>query len=97
MTQEQVLKGIIWLVPVIFGAGGVYTQTQSTKSQLKSVEASVKSLEGSLIVHEKKAQHEAGEIEVQYLKTNQSKMMKRQNRIIESLGAICQATNARCR
>tara|TARA_R110001599_G_scaffold157020_2_gene343030 strand:+ start:268 stop:561 length:294 start_codon:yes stop_codon:yes gene_type:complete len=97
MTQEHFVKGIIWLVPVIFGAGGVYSQTQSTVKQVKSVEQSVKRIESSLSLHEKKPQHETGAVEVKYIKINQSKMMKRQSRIIENLGAICQATNAKCR
>ena len=97
MTQEQVLKGIVWLVPVVFGAGGVYSQTQLTVKQVKSVEQSVKRIESSLSLHEKKPQHETGAVEVKYIKINQAKMMTRQSRIIENLGAICQATNAQCR
>lgn len=98
MITSPVAKVVIWLVPVIFGAGGVYASLQRTGTELTKVAAAADTIEKRLNDHTSSAfGHDAARDRVVKIETNQQQIIVRQQRAAENIAAICQATGASCR
>lgn len=98
LIGSTLAKAVLWLVPVIFGAGGMYASFQRTGADVAKMEATIEANEKSLEDHVGATFGHSGARErVIKIETNQQQIMVRQQRAAENIAAICQATGASCR
>lgn len=104
MNSELLIKAAVWIVPVIFGAGGVYANLSTSKAAVAKIEKKIEKIESAVSEHEKVPQHPVGARELKGVKRAQREMLAEQKairrdqvRVFENISAICQATNARCK
>ena len=98
MLSSPRAKAILWLLPFIFGAGGVYASLQRTGVELAKVEQVVDTNEKRLNGHLASGfGHDGARERVIKIETNQQQIIVRQQRAAENIAAICQATGASCR
>ena len=104
MGQDHIVKGIFWLVPVIFGAGGVYANISSAQEKVATVEKRLENVESKFEIHDKMPAHPVTAKEIKTIKRQQREILVEQRamrgdqrRAGENLSAICQATGANCR
>ena len=96
LTKDDALKAAIWLVPIIFTAGGLLWQTSQAQNDLRS-------LDSEFHDHEKLESHPVSAVQLedhkailQELMTEQRAMRDEQTSQAIDISAICQATGARC-
>ena len=82
------MKTLLWVIPVVFGAGGFYVLMTSTSAQLVHEVAEV---QGEIEEHTKLKER------IDTILTEQRAIRSEQADQAQSLAAICQATGARCR
>lgn len=88
------MKTLLWVIPVVFGAGGFYVLMTSTSAQLVHEVAEV---QGEIEEHTKLKAHPVTEERIDTILTEQRAIRSEQADQAQSLAAICQATGARCR
>ena len=100
-TPPNIIKAVVWLIPVIFGAGAIYASVDSTQK---------KAAENAKAITEIRTSHVAGDksravqrTQIKGLKTNQQNILKEvkeirtEQRVMQqNMAAVCQATNANC-
>lgn len=92
------LKALIWVIPVVFGAGGVYASFTRASTDVARVEASLAKSQQLVSDHVGAAfGHVAARDRIIKIERNQEQIIERQQRAGESIAAICQATGANCR
>lgn len=92
------LKVVIWSIPVVFGAGGIYASIAHSSSDLSSVKADLTQVKKDVSDHTKAGVgHEATRSRLDRIETGQIRIISRQQVQSENIAAICQATNARCK
>ena len=96
-TKDDALKAAIWLVPIIFTAGGLMWQSGEVKAELSS-------LVGDFDTHEKLEAHPVANVQLEEhrevleeLMVEQRAMRTEQTEQAVNISAICQATGARCK
>ncbi len=98
MISSPLTKALIWLVPVIFGAGGVYASLQRAGADVERIEKVSKANEKLVQTHTAAAfGHEGAKERIKKIETNQQQIITRQQRAGENIAAICEATKANCR
>lgn len=91
------LKLALWGLPMVFFSGSLYLQTQLTADKADRVEqraVSHDALPGHPVLTQRVT---ALESETREMLHEQRVIRQEQQRVIENISAICQATNARCR
>ena len=97
ITQSDVLKASVWLVPIIFTAGGLLWQSGEVRAELVALPAD---FDG----HEKLESHPVSAVQLEdhnavleELMVEQRAMRTEQTEQAVNISAICQATGARCK
>lgn len=91
-------KAALWMVPVIFGAGGIYVSVSHSSAEVKAFKTNLEKVEKEVSEHTKAGVgHEATKSRLDRIETGQIRMITRQQVQSENIAAICQATNARCK
>lgn len=85
------MKILVWLIPVIFGAGGVYAHVSRASADADSVRKTV--LEHT----QKGVGHTATQVRLDQMEKNQTQIISEQRSNAENIAAICQATGAKCK
>lgn len=89
--ERDYVKILVWLIPVIFGAGGVYAHVNRASADADSVKKTV-------IEHTQKGVgHTATQVRLDQMEKNQARILSEQKSNGENIAAICQATGAKCR
>ena len=97
-TDSVYVKILIWIVPVVFGAGGVYASLSRADSDIRNAKAEI--VEARLEVRAHAAEgvgHPVTAVKLEQIETNQRQIMKEQRSNASNLAAICQATGAQCK
>ena len=95
-THQEMTKAFIWLLPIIFTAGGLMWQLGETQDEVQDLGQSFDSherLRGHPVVEAKLDDHE--EV-LRTLVSEQREIMVEQRGQAVDISAICQATGARC-
>ena len=97
LSTENLVKALVWLVPILFAMGLFYGQT-------KDAAATVAEVQKNFREHEKLSSHPVGAEKLNDLEKqntmllHEQKMMRKQmRRAAENISAICQATKANCK
>jgi hypothetical protein len=97
ITQSDVLKAGVWLVPIVFTAGGLMWQSGEVRAELSS-------LVGDFDTHERLEAHPVANVQLEEhrevleeLMVEQRAMRSEQTEQAVNISAICQATGARCK
>lgn len=97
MDKEQIIKGVVWLFPIIFTAGGLLWQINTNSGQVADLTAQVDS-------HDRQAAHpvtatvlEGHEKILEALVDEQQITRHEVQAQAVDIAAICQATGANCR
>ena len=93
-TREQTLKVALWLVPMVFAAGGFWALTHSNTEALSEDVAHARA---AIEAHEDLRAHPVTEQRLETIVTEQRAVRSEQARQGENIAAICQATGASCR
>ena len=89
--DKSYIKVLVWLIPVVFGAGGVYAHVSRASADVADVRAEISA-------HTKEGVgHTATQVRLDRIETNQAQILTQQRRTAESVAAICQATGANCK
>lgn len=89
-------KLVIWLVGVVFLAGGGWWSLQSVSDNVAQIQATLDEQTTQVTVH--LANPEAhDDARIERLETTQTAMADDVKSLMINQNAICQATNARCR
>ena len=94
MNKDNALKALLWLVPVVFGAGGFYAMMTSNTAQ---VTQSVAEIQVELEEHTQLKAHPVTEERISTILTEQRVVRAEQKDQGENIAAICAATGARCK
>lgn len=95
-TSQEVTKAFIWLLPIIFTAGGLMWQLGEAQEEIRDLDQGLDSherLRGHPVVETKLDDHE--EV-LRTLVSEQREIMVEQRGQAVDISAICQATGARC-
>jgi len=97
LTKDDALKAALWLVPIIFTAGGLLWQSGEVRAELVTLTAD---FDG----HEKLESHPVSAVQLEdhnavleELMVEQRAMRTEQTEQAVNISAICQATGARCK
>lgn len=90
-------KLVIWVVTVIFLAGGGWWSLQDVSADVSKIQETLDSQESELTIHVASDGHIAGESRIEKIEANQDEMGKDIKSLMTNQSAICQATGARCR
>jgi len=89
--ETKYVKVLVWLIPVIFGAGGVYAHVARSSSDVSEVRKEV-------TAHTKEGVgHTGTQVRLDKIETNQTQILTEQRSNAENIAAICQATGAKCK
>ena len=94
MTKENRLKALIWVVPIVFGAGGFYSMTVNGSAGLAEDVAEVQE---KIESHEDLKAHPVTEERLETIVTEQRAVRAEQKEQGENIAAICAATGANCK
>ena len=90
MNRESAIKTIVWVIPIIFAAGGVWWQVRAAVERMSILHVEVHD-------HTEEPAHPVGLQRLESLEKTQDEMLVEQRQQGQSLAAICQATGAQCR
>jgi len=97
LTKDDALKAALWLVPIVFTAGGLLWQSGEVKAE-------VSHLDEEFHQHEKLEAHPVATAQLEEhrevleeLMVEQKAMRTEQTEQAVNISAICQATGARCK
>ena len=85
MGQDHIVKGIFWLVPVIFGAGGVYANISSAQEKVATVEKRLENVESKFEIHDKMPAHPVTAKEIKTIKRQQREILVEQRNLSRNL------------
>ena len=91
--MEQRLKIALWIVPIIFSAGGFWALTQSSAGQTAD---RVRELAEEVEAHKMLKAHPVTEERINTILVEQRAVRAEQKLHGEAIAAICAATGARC-
>ena len=90
-------KLVIWIVTVIFLAGGGWWSLQDVSADVSKIQDTLDGQESELTVHVAADGHAAGEGRIEKIEAKQDEMGRDIKSLMTNQSAICQATGARCR
>lgn len=90
MTKEDIIKSVLFLVPLVFAAGGIWWQVQFAVEKMDELHV-------ELHEHVMDVGHDVSLERLGSLEDFQDEMVIEQRQQGENIAAICQATNARCK
>ena len=97
LSKDDALKAAIWLVPIIFTAGGLMWQGHHVQQEVHALESSVDE-------HVVLGAHPVASVQLEEHRTvletfivEQKEMRTEQHDQAVNISAICQATGARCK
>ena len=98
MSTQNIIKAVVWFVPILFAMGMFYAQTEEAIAKAGEVE-------GAFRAHEKLQDHPVAEEKIKKLEAQgdqvlreQKTLRKHMRRANENISAICQAIpGARCK
>jgi hypothetical protein len=97
-TDHVYVKVLIWLIPVVFGAGGVYASLSQANTDIRKAKAEVAEARIEVRAHVAEGVgHPVTAVKLEQIETNQRQIMKEQRSNASNLAAICQATGAQCK
>ena len=97
-TSNVWVKVLIWCIPVIFGAGGIYTALSHSREAIVTLSTDVKSVKGEVSDHTRQGVgHTATKARLERIEKNQGAIMVRQQSSGENISAICQKIGATCK
>ena len=101
--KDLIMKGLVWSIPVIFGAGAFMQMVNSDAASIGDLQDKVEAQEKALADHSSLSGHAVSQTQIQHLTDQQDVMMTDQRAMREEqqdmaldLAAICQATGASC-
>jgi len=94
MNRDLTMKVLVWVIPVVFGAGGFYALITSTSASTSHDLAEVRV---ELDEHKELKAHPVTEERIDTILTEQRAVRAEQKEQAENISAICQATGARCK
>lgn len=96
MTEVQWVKVLVWCIPVIFGAGGMYASVSHSKDGVAEVKLNLQKLDQAQSDHKSNVGHSVTEARLNKIEENQTSILIRQQKVGENVSAICQVTGAKC-
>lgn len=101
--KDLIFKGLVWAIPVIFGAGALVQMVSSDTASIGDLQEQVDAQEKALADHSSLSGHAVSQTQIQHLTDQQDEMLVDQRAMREEqrdmaldLAAICQATGANC-
>jgi len=95
--KEIDTKLVIWLVTVVFLAGGGWWHLEAMSADVSKIQETLDGQESELTIHVASDGHTSGETRIKKLEANQDEMGRDIKSLMTNQSAICQATGARCR
>ena len=97
-ADNLIVKIIFWCIPVIFGAGAIYSTSNRAMADSQKLRADVVRIESSVDKHLIEAIGHSGTAEkLAQIEKHQAQILKDQKINGQNLAAICQATGANCK
>ena len=97
-ADNLIVKIIFWCIPVIFGAGAMYSTSNRAMAEAQKVYADAKRIESKIGEHMREPIGHAGTAEkLSQIEKNQAEILKDQKINGQNLAAICQAIGADCK
>tara|TARA_R110000824_G_scaffold249220_3_gene438171 strand:- start:144 stop:434 length:291 start_codon:yes stop_codon:yes gene_type:complete len=90
-------KLVIWIVTVVFLAGGAWWSLQSVSTDVAEIKTSLDDTEGDLMIHAAADSHTGGDARITRIEATQTVLADDMKTLMTNQSAICQATGARCR
>ena len=97
MDKEQIIKGVVWLFPIIFTAGGLLWSLNNTSESVRHLGVEFDSHEKLEAHPVSGAQLEDHRVVLETIIVEQRGMRAEQTSQAVNIAAICQATGAVCR
>ncbi len=91
------IKLAIWVVTVIFLAGGGWWNLQTMSKDVTKIQTTLDEQESSITIHVASEGHEGGTDRMKRIEVAHTEMREDIRSLMVSQSAICQATGARCR
>tara|TARA_Y100000004_G_scaffold83128_1_gene93298 strand:- start:587 stop:895 length:309 start_codon:yes stop_codon:yes gene_type:complete len=96
--ENLLVKIVFWAIPVVFGAGAMYTNNSNTASQAQKNLKSLQAVEAAVTSHSAEpVGHPGTEIKLHQIESNQAQIIQEQKVTLQNIAAICQATGANCK
>ena len=99
--KDLIFKGLVWAIPVIFGAGALVQIVSSDTASIGDLQEQVDAQEKALAAHSSLSGHPVSQPQIQHLPVQQDQMMTEQREMRAEqrdmaldLAAISQATGA---
>lgn len=97
-ADNLIVKIIFWCIPVIFGAGAIYSTSNRAMADAQKVYADAVRIESNLEDHMREAIGHSGTAEkLAQIEKHQAQILEDQKINGQNLAAICQATGANCK
>jgi len=100
-TVPNMIKTMVWLIPVVFGSGAIYASVGNTKDKVVDNTKSISEIKKSTSTADKRRALNRSQIKT--LKTNQQVILTEvkeirteQRTLQQNMAALCQATGANC-
>lgn len=92
------VKVLVWLIPVVFGAGGIYTSVARSQDDIDMIKKDLVATKAEVADHTKAGVGHLGtKTRLKQIEKGQEKIITRQQIQSENIAAICQATKANCK
>jgi hypothetical protein len=95
--KEIDTKLVIWLVTVVFLAGGGWWHLEAMSADVTKIQETLDTQQSELTIHVAAEGHTSGETGLRKLRPKQNEMSRDLKTLMTNQSAICQATGARCR
>ena len=96
--ENLFVKIIFWAIPVVFGAGAIYTNNSNTATQAQNNLKSIQEVQDAVTSHSAESVgHPGTEIKLNQIEINQAQIIEEQKVTLQNIAAICQATGANCK
>ena len=95
--KQMDTKLIIWLVSVVFLAGGGWWHLEAMSADVSKIQETLDTQQSELTIHVAADGHTSGESRIEKLEAKQDEMGRDIKSLMTNQSAICQATGARCR
>lgn len=100
-TVPNLIKTLVWLIPVVFGAGAIYASVGNTNDKVIAHSKSITEIQTATI--QSNQDRVVQRTQIKGLKTSQRSILKEvkeirtEQRVMQqNMAAVCQATKANC-
>ena len=92
------VKVLVWAIPVVFGAGGIYASVSQSKAEVRDLKKGLELIKDEVSSHKNEGVgHQSTKTRLHRIEAGQIRIITRQQIQSENIAAICQATKARCK